>query len=159
MNKYRLKKWYPSLYDDIEVGTIVDYEDGWIYWYNKRGNKTTMEIDEWELSHKDFWELIEEEKPFLVTEDGVFIYQDEWEMFAVEKRTFRKISILSSNLMRHLYLLFSEEANADEYIWRNKPLFSYGDIFSYLPTGSDIGVFEQLAKERIEDESKRCKNS
>ena len=61
MKQYRLKQWYPSLFDDIEVGTIVDYEDGWIYYTNTRGNKTSIEIDEEELSHKDFWELVEEE--------------------------------------------------------------------------------------------------
>ena len=61
MKKYRLKQWYPSLYDDIEVGAIVDYEDGWIYYTNKRGNKTTIEIDEVELSYEDFWELIKNE--------------------------------------------------------------------------------------------------
>ena len=61
MKKYRLKQWYPSLCDDLEVGTGVEYDDGWIYYINKRGNKTAIEIDERELIYKDFWELVEED--------------------------------------------------------------------------------------------------
>ncbi len=153
MKKYRLKQWYPSLYDDWEVETVVEYDNGWIYYINKRGNKTAMEIDEWELSHKDFWELIEEKEPLFVTEEGVEVF-DKNINFIVVDCDFEKFIVSYVELVKPLdtdkFIYFAHESNADEYIWRNKPLFSYEDIFSYLPTGSDIGVFEQLAKERIE---------
>ena len=69
--------------------------------------------------------------------------------YRVDKE-FCKIYMCASNPNVHPGIIrFSHESNADEYIWKNKPLFSYEDIFSYLPTGSDIGVIEQLAKERI----------
>ena len=90
MKKYKLLQWYPSLYDDIEVGTIVDYENGWIYYTNKRGNKMTMGIDEEELSYEDFWELIEEQKPLFITEDGVEVFDIDFLVFAV-KGDFLKI--------------------------------------------------------------------
>ena len=43
---------------------------------------------------------------------------------------------------------FYHESNADEYIWRNKPLFSYEDFIRWGNVPYQR-VIEQLAKERI----------
>ena len=148
MKKYRLRQWYPSLYDDLEVGTIVDYEDGWIYYTNKRGNKTTIEIDEWELSHKDFWKLIEEGKPLFTTDDGVEVYDINFLVFAV-KGDFLKIQIFALEFSQNKNDMksFYHESNADEYIWKNKPLFSYEDFIRWGNVPYER-VIMQLAMER-----------
>lgn len=180
MKKFALKQWYPSLYDDIEAGTIVDYEDGWIYYTNKRGNKTTMEIDEEELFHKDFWELIEEKycdcnipiftlnstfcmkclkdieekKPLFITEDGVECFdKDEYISIGVYYNKIYMIAYnydapYSSDVKR-----FKHESNADEYIWKNKPLLSVKDVVDNcvnLSYAENIELIE-LAKERSKE--------
>ena len=152
MENYKLLQWYPSLYDDIEVETIVDYENGWIYYINKRGNKTAMEMDEEELSHKDFWELLEEQKPLFITHDGVKCF-DRDEYIAIghdfcmrSMRASNCDSPYSSDVVR-----FKNESNADEYIWRNKRVFSYKDIQNYGVHPVNMIRVEQLAKERSEE--------
>lgn len=148
MKKYKLKQWYPSLDEKWDTTHRYEYQSSTGYMCNKSIQHCVI-IYKKEL-HSDFWELIEEEKPLFVTEDGVYIYKDEWEMFAVEKRTFRKTNILSSNLMRHLYLLFNEEANADEYIWRNKRVFSYEEI-AKRASQTELYYLETLAMERSKE--------
>ena len=150
MKKYRLRKWYPSLYDDIEVGAIVDYDDGWIYYTNKRGNKTTIDMDEEELSYEDFWELVEDQEPLFTTEDGVKCFDgDEYISIGVYYNKIYMIACncdapYSSDIKR-----FKHESNADEYAWKNKRVFSYEDMMkakhSIILTSEDI---EKSAKER-----------
>ena len=151
MKKCRLKQWYPSLYDDIEAGTIVDYEDGWIYYTNKRGDRTTAKMDEWELSHKDFWELIEEKKPLFITDDGVEVSNPEDWVYLVNS-LFEKIERYARNsninTSKEIVKVFYYEANADDYIWKNKPVFSYEDFMRWGNVPYER-VIMQLAKERI----------
>ena len=131
MKKYRLKQWYPSLYDDIEVGTIVDYENGWIYYTNKRGNKMTMGIDEEELSYEDFWELIEEQKPLFITEDGVDIFLGH-SYILIDKEFIKHKQTASNIVYTEYFKKFKHESNADEYIWSNKSVFSYNDVMEFI---------------------------
>ena len=152
MKQYRLKQWYPSLYDDIEVGTIVDYEDGWIYWYNNRGNKTTMEMDEEELSYKDFWELIEEKEPLFITEDG----EKHFDKYFAYGINIHSLSKTFDNEWRRddlpNYKVFKHESNADEYILWNKPIFSLQDIdFTFELNLEEFEKLEQLAIKRVNE--------
>jgi len=151
MKKYRLKQWYPSLYDDIEVGTIVEYKDGWIYYINTRGNKTIMEFDSYEFKFTDFWELIEEKKPLFTTDDGVEVSNPEDWVYLVNS-LFEKIERYARNsninTSKEIVKVFYYEANADEYILRNKPVFSYEDFIRWGNVPYER-VIMQLAKERI----------
>ena len=154
MKNYKLKQWYPSLFDDIEVGIIVNYEDGWIYYTNKRGNKTTIEMDEEELSYEDFWELIEEKELLFITEDGIKIIDHRTVVILVDAdfiKQYKPAIDCNINTVVATTKLFFHESNADEYIWKNKPIFSYNDI-KKLQSGGE-GVFYDVvavAKERSE---------
>ena len=83
-------------------------------------------------NNPDFWELIEEGKPLFVTEDGVECFDgDEYISIGND---FSKVNMLahnydapySSDVKR-----FFHESNADEYIWKNKPVFSYEDFIRW----------------------------
>ncbi len=135
MKKYRVKQWYPSLLKDVRVGDIIT-ENGQHYkGVTYKGISYRVEI--WQL-HPDLWELIEEEKPkpLFITDDGVEVYDIDSLVFAV-KGDFLKIQLFAlafcqnKNDMKSFY----HEANADEYIWRNKPLFSYNDIEKFQSGG------------------------
>ena len=156
MKRYKLKQWYPSLYDDVEVGTIVDCEDDGIYYTNKRGNKTTFEIDECELYHKDFWELIEEEKskPLFITDDGVEVFNRDAIVYNVRNDSFEKIEISAAHLSKDdlEHKVFFDRYNADKYIWQNKRVFSYEDFqrWGCLHYESEVTIRE-LAKKRSKE--------
>jgi len=156
MKKYKLKQWYPSLCDDIEVGAIIDCEDDGIYYTNKRGYKRYFEIDECELYHKDFWELIEEEKPkpLFITDDGVEVFDRDTIVYSVRNNSFEKIEISASHLSKDdlEHKVFFDKYNADKYIWQNKRVFSYEDFqrWGCLHYESEITIVE-LAKKRSKE--------
>ena len=83
----------------------------------------------------------------LITEDGVEIFEgDRFIMvgddFVKHKRTAFNLSCTED------YKKFKHESSADEYIWRNKPVFSYKDIQNYGVHPVNMIRVEQLAKER-----------
>lgn len=94
---------------------------------------------------------IEEQKPLFITDDGVEVFdRDEYISIGSD---FSKISMLayncdapySSDVTR-----FKHESNADDYIWRNKPLFSYEDFIKWAnDINASFAELSQLAKERI----------
>ena len=159
MKKYKLKRWYPSLDVTLSVGDIIELTGrfksfiggGKYEFIHKTGDYSDVGfIKKCELNNPDFWELIEEKpKPLFITEDGVECF-DRDEYIAIGN-DFRKINALayncdapySSDVMRFVF-----ESNADEYIWRNKPLFSYEDFICWGNVPYQR-VIEQLAKERI----------
>ena len=153
MKKYKLKQWYPSLYDDLEVGTVVDYEDDWIYYTNKRGNRTTIEMDEEELSYEDFWELIEEKELLFITEDGIKIIDHRTAIILVDAdfmKQYKPAIDCNINTIVATTKLFFHESNADEYILWNKPMFSLQDIdFTFDLNLEEFEKLEQLAIERV----------
>ena len=155
MKNYKLKQWYPSLFDDIEVGTIVDYEDGWIYYTNKRGNITSIDMDEEELSHEDFWELIEEKEPLFITEDEIKITEHRTAIILVDTdfmKQYKPAIDCNINTVVATTKLFFHESNADEYILFNKPVFSLRDIDSMIELHlSEFEKLEQLAIERVNE--------
>lgn len=75
MKKYRLKKWYPSLAISWRTDDRYEYDASNEVMTNISNVKNGLAmpkqviIKKAEL-HPDFWELIEEEKPLFVTEDG-----------------------------------------------------------------------------------------
>ena len=157
MKKYRLKQWYPSLPNGVEVGHIIEFDGkansskyGVIELYSLQ-EEPKMWISSKEL-HPDFWELIEEEKPkpLFITEDGVEFTFISQKFYVVNKQNFRKemCPVLSDDVVEN-WLVFYHEANADKYIWRNKPVFSYEDFIRWGNVPYQR-VIEQLAKERSE---------
>ncbi|HZJ99690.1 MAG TPA: hypothetical protein VFC79_06775, partial [Tissierellaceae bacterium] len=88
----------------------------------------------------DFWELIEEKKPLFITEDGVEVFDKNTIVYNVRNNTLEKIKIHSIHLSKYDFehKVFFHESNADEYIWRNKRLFSYNDIEKYQSGGDGV---------------------
>ena len=94
---------------------------------------------------------IEEQKPLFITEDGVECF-DKDEYISIS-HDFSKVNMLAYNCDAPYssdVIRFKHESNADEYIWRNKRVFSYEDIIDNLYDLEDEVKFELLAKERIE---------
>ena len=120
MKKYKLKQWYPSLDEKWDITHRYEYQSSTGYMCNKSIQHCVI-IYKKEL-HSDFWELIEEEKPLFVTEDGVSIYTNNIELFAVNDM-FETASSTRFDFdvsRKEGWKLFYHESNADEYIWRNK---------------------------------------
>lgn len=94
-----------------------------------------------------------EPKPLFITEDGVSIYTNNIELFAVNDM-FETASSTHFDFdvsRKDGWKLFYHESNADEYIWRNKPVFSYKDIQNYGVHPVNMIRVEQLAKERSKE--------
>lgn len=155
--QYRLKRWYPSLDERLEVGDIGDrYLFEFIngakeerFSVLKGGRLIYIPIEE---LHPDFWELIEEEKPkpLFTTEDGVECFdRDEYITIGYD---FNKRNMIAYNCDAPYstgVIRFKLDSSADEYIWRNKPVFSYEDFIRWGNVPYQR-VIEQLAKERSE---------
>ena len=152
MKQYRLKKWYPSLAISWRTDDMFEYDANNEVMTNisnvKNGFAKPKQIiiKKAEL-HPDFWELIEEKKPLFITEDGVEITDGMQSVIAID-------SDINVEHTRYQWankkdLIFGSKEGADEYIWRNKPVFSYNDFMKWgnVPFPKAI---EQLAKERIE---------
>ena len=150
MKKYKLKQWYPSLpkewKDKRGIVSFNTNRNG----YNMEGvDGITWIIGVHEFSNKDFWELIEEKKPLLITEDGVEIF--EGDRFIMVGDDFVKHKRTAFNLpCTQDYKKFKHESNADEYILWNKPLLNLKDIEvvikGYLPEFVEL---IKLAEERV----------
>ena len=150
MKKYRLKQWYPSLDEEWDTTHRYEYQSSTGYMRNMSMQHCVI-IYKKEL-HSDFWELIEEKEPLFTTDDGVEVSNPEDWIYLVNP-LFEKIERYARNsnitISKEIVKVFYFEANADDYIWKNKPIFSYNDI-KKLQSGGE-GVFydvKAIAKER-----------
>ena len=144
-------QWYPSLPCEWEIGDKVER---WLNYdrYHVPCKQETIPKDEVE-NNPDFWELIEEKKPLYLTYDGVELYNERDYIYVVSPnynhiKTKFRLHELSVNCINEIYKVFAHESNADEYIWRNKRVFSYEDFIKW-GNAPYQRVIEQLAKERI----------
>ena len=150
MKKYKLMQWYPSLPCEWEIGDKVER---WLNYdrYHVPCKQETIPKDEVE-NNPDFWELIEEKesKPLFTTDDGVQMLDRDSIVWMVRNNTLEKIKIHSIHLNEYDFehKVFAHESNADEYIWKNKRVFSYEDFIKWGNVPYQR-VIEQLAKERI----------
>ena len=153
MKKYKLKQWYPSLPKEWK-------DKRGIISFNTNSNGYKMEgvdgiaciIGVHEFENKDFWELIEEEKPLFITEDGVKIYTNNVKLFGVNN----KFITASDNefdygvCKKEDWKLFFYKSKGDEYILYNKPLLSLrnidGTIKGYL---LEFDELKKIVEERI----------
>ncbi len=154
MKKYRLKQWYPRIPVYLEDGYIISFDDdkGIAIYEFVNGTLDTFEMSGAELECTQYWEFIEEVKPLFITEDGVSIYINNIELFAVNDM-FETASSTRFDFgvsRKEGWKLFYHESNADEYIWRNKRVFSYKDIQNYGVHPVNMIRVGELAKERIE---------
>ena len=150
MKRYKLKQWYPSLPKSWTVGDIVStWRIGSEYYHVPPDRNETIYKEEVE-NNPDFWELIEEKKPLFITDDGVEVFDRNTIVYNVRNNTLEKIKIHSIHLNEYDFehKVFSHESNADEYIWRNKRVFSYEDFIRWGNVPYER-VIIQLAKERV----------
>ena len=145
MKKFTLKKWYPSLHKDWVVGVIVipwgKQED----YYHIPNKSTTIYKEEIE-NNPDFWELIEEREPLFITEDRVKITDRMQSVIAIDSDI--NVDYTRYQWANKKHLIFGSKEGADEYIWRNKPVFSYEEI-AKRASQTELYYLETLAKERI----------
>lgn len=152
MKKYKLKQWYPDTPSYMMEGFIVDYydeEEKAIYTYPD-GMRLGFKLPSHHLECRNFWELIEEKEPLFTTEDGVKIFVGD--SFIIVEDDFTKHKLTAHNLpYTEDFKRFKHESNADEYIWRNKRLFSYNDLRSWDINGGTQEEALKVAKERVEE--------
>ena len=129
MKKYRLKQWYPSLDEKWDTTHRYEYQSSTGYMCNKSVQHCVI-IYKKEL-HSDFWEEVEE--PLFITDDGFKCFDgDEYIEIGSDCRKINMFAYncyapYSSDVVR-----FKNESNADEYIWRNKRVFSYNDVMEFI---------------------------
>ena len=148
MKQYKLKKWYPSLDEKWDTTHRYEYQSSTGYMCNKSIQHCVI-IYKKEL-HSDFWELIEEKKPLFTTDDGMKVSNPEGWVYLVNP-LFEKIERYAKNLrnLEATTKVFYFEANADEYILMNKPVFSYNDIEKFQSGGEGVWYdVKAIAKRR-----------
>lgn len=147
MKTYKLKQWYPSLKQEWSKGDIAEWFDG--YFWNK-GKVILNGLSKNEVENNpDFWELIEDEEPLFITDDGVDIFLGH-SYILIDKEFIKHKQTASNIVYTEYFKKFKHEFNADEYIWRNKPVFSYEEIAKRAkPT--ELYYLETLAMERSEE--------
>ena len=125
MKKYRLKQWYPDTPSYMMAGFIIDYyyeEEKAIYTY-PNGTKLVFSLPTHHLECRNFWELVE--KPLFVTEDEEQLFNWCQIVYLIHPQTFIRqkgdLSSFSANALDN-NKVFLHEANADEYIWKNKSI-------------------------------------
>ena len=155
MKKYRLKKWYPSLAVSWRTDDRYEYHADRQVMTNISNVKNGIAmpkqviIKKAEL-HPDFWELIEDEEPLFITEDGVEIFLGH-SYILIDKEFIKHKQTAPNIVYTEYFKKFKHESNADEYIWRNKRLFSYNDIEKFQSGGEGAWYdVKAIAKERIE---------
>ena len=151
MKKYRLKKWYPSLHKDWVVGDVAIPWEKQKDYYHVPNKSTTIFKREVE-NNPDFWELIEQTELLFITDDGVGIFDLCQTVYLIHPKTFIKqksyLGYFSTNDLDNNKVFF-HESNADEYIWRNKRLFSYNDIEKFQSGGEGVWYdVKAIAKRR-----------
>ena len=150
MKKYRLKIKYPNLFQKNEIGDIVYYNSLTKNYVKAEAPHYSVSVYDVE-NFPDCWELVEEKEPLFITEDGVEFTFISQKFFVVNKEDFRKemCPVLSDDVIEN-WLVFYHESNADTYIWKNKPVFSYEDFMRWGNVPYER-VIKQLAKERCKE--------
>ena len=148
MKKYKLKQWYPSLGSTWITGDIA-VKSAWDYYYHTEYPNGYLPTETEVENNPDFWELIEEKKPLFITDDGVEVFDKNSTVYCIT-RGYNKHdeNYISMRKIESYLKVFSHESNADDYIWKNKPVFSYEDFIKW-GNAPYQRVIEQLAKERI----------
>ena len=153
MKQYRCIINYPSLFQEHKIGDIV-------YYNSLTKNYVKAEAPHYSVSaydvenYPDCWELIEEEKPLFITEDGVEVSDKSKNVISVDaffnKCTFPAQMFINENREHGQFKAFYHESNADEYILWNKPLFSLLEIDETIEMYThELEELIKLAKERV----------
>ena len=147
--KFKLKKLYPSIPEKWDVSHEYTFFNGVIV-NESIGESITTRGDE---INSYCWQLIGEKKPLFTTVDGVELFNNTFTLYAVGL----DFITATSNKWDYEqcesegYKLFYHKSNADEYIWRNKRVFSYEDFIEHAYSKPKFRRdIEQIAKERCE---------
>ena len=139
------------------IGQIIDE-------INEMNDGSIMEIykvsNGFKTKHQSGWshsadEFIKENKtkPLFITEDGIKITEHRTAIILVDTdftKQYKPAIDCNINTVVATTKLFFHESNADEYIWRNKPVFSYEEIAKRArPT--ELYYLETLAMERSKE--------
>lgn len=94
-------------------------------------------------------EKIKEKELLFITEDGVKVFDMDTIVYIVRNNASARIKISAAYVSKYdlEHKVFFHESNADEYIWKNKRLFSYNDLRSWDING---GTQEEALKVAIE---------
>ena len=154
MKQYRLKQWYPSLPPGLKPGMIVEFDGiNSIMWEVRDKHQFTdysCGFNGLELECTQYWELIEEQEPLFITEDGVEIFLGQVYFSIDIEFNKRGFFALDSELAEGVKI-FKHESNADKYILWNKPLLSLNEIDDTIEVHThEFEELIKLAKGRIE---------
>ena len=96
---------------------------------------------------------IEEKELLFITEDGIKITEHRTAVILVDEdfiKQYKPSIDCNINTVVVTTKLFFHESNADEYIWKNKPVFSYEDIIDFNTVEEGMWYdIKAIAKERI----------
>ena len=145
MKKYRFKIKYPNLFQKNEIGDIVYYNSLTKNYVKAEAPHYSVSVYDVE-NFPDCWELVEEKEPLFITEDGVEIFIGD--TFVIVEDDFTKLNLTAFNIpYPEDFKKFKHESNADTYIWKNKPVFSYKDFIRWGNVPYER-VIKELAMER-----------
>lgn len=145
---YRLKKWYPSLPKEMNIGFEVFKNDNLCSYSNSQTRFYSLSIDEVE-NNPEFWELIKGRKMFKTTDnktvffgDKVIYVDDRFELFVD--------SVVNYSVKIYDYCFLDIES-AKAFANLNKPKYSLQDIFNAKAEGSKFPThfaidFDKLKK-------------
>ena len=145
MKKYRLKIKYPNLFQKNEIGDIVYYNSLTKNYVKAEAPHYSVSVYDVE-NFPDCWELVEEKEPLFITEDGVDIFLGH-SYILIDKEFIKHKQTASNIVYTEYFKKFKHESNADEYIVKNKPVFSYEDFIRWGNVPYER-VIRELAIER-----------
>ena len=128
MVKYILKKWYPSLPKNWEVGMEVVGEK---FFANSKHKYTPyVFFDPSEITNNpEFWEKVEEKQPLFITEDGKEIFKGDKFYFIASLSWGIGELIANDNVIgQYAIARFSTREAAEKWVDENKPVYSKADI-------------------------------
>lgn len=150
MKKYRLKKCDMNV-DELKIKALLEGLEA----QNIEEFMRQAKVGDYRNYGKAYISAVrnkieeKESKPLFITEDGEKHFDKD---FAYGINTHNLSKTFDNEWRRDdlpNYKVFKHESNADEYIWRNKKVFSYEDFMKWGNVPYER-VIKQLAMERIE---------
>lgn len=163
--RYKLKKWYPSLPEPwrfeaevYERDIILEYLDFPInkYWSwdipdSAIAEPVYLSPFEVETNH-EFWEKIEDNTPLLTTDDNDKVFSPEVDVYLVNVNTLSKTvlsvkNVIARNVMNNpgykwKHKIFFSSTNADNYIEDNKAKYSKQDVKDAFAKVKNMNKYE-----------------
>lgn len=150
MKEYRLKKWYPTLPEDWEVGMKVGQGNGYFLTrYSPCSSKYTNTFETIDIvrNNPEFWEEVVDEvvadvvadKPLIISEDGFELFDGDvcYMVYKTSMTSFNKTIMREGLIPNPSYrLIFSSKENAINFITMNAPILSLNHLLSVWGPGT-----------------------